>query len=70
MVFYEKIYLEAYIDNQYICLKNNTARIIFLLGRADLYIHLNFSSLLRDAPGIYRSPPMHMVKIHFLLERL
>ena len=32
----EKIYLEAYINNQYICLKNNTVQLQFVLGRADL----------------------------------
>ena len=29
MVVYEKIYLEAYTNNQYICLKNNTAELYF-----------------------------------------
>ena len=29
--YYEKIYLESYIDNQYICLKNNTVDIRVIL---------------------------------------
>ena len=47
MVVYEKIYLKAYINNQNIWLKNNTAQIYFILGRASF--HWNFSSLLRNA---------------------
>ena len=38
---YDKIYLEAHTNNQYICLKNNTAQLYFILGRAELYF--NFS---------------------------
>ena len=41
MVVYEKIYFEAYISNQ-----NNSTKII--LQGAEL--HLNFSSLISDAP--------------------
>ena len=33
MVVYEKIYLEAYINTQqYICLKNITSQLYFILG--------------------------------------
>ena len=67
-VCYEKIYLEVYINNQYICVKNNTAHLYFILGRAEL--HWNFSSLLRDATNIHRFPTVHVVKNHLLLENL
>ena len=40
---WEKIYLEAYINNPCIPLKNNTAELYFVLGKAELYV--NFSSL-------------------------
>ena len=62
--------MEADINNQYIQLKHNTAQ-LYILGRQDL--HLNFSSLLRKAPDIYRFPTVYMVKTHFfmlLLENL
>ena len=68
MVVYEKIYFEAYRNNQYIWHKNNIAQLYFILGRAEL--RWNFSSWLRDAPDIYRFPVEHMFKIHFLLENL
>ena len=51
-MIYDKIYLKACINNQYICLKNNTAQLYFILGRAELCF--NFSHLLRDAPIIHR----------------
>ena len=47
MVVSQKLYLEAYVNNQYICLKNNSAQLYFILGKAELC--LNFSSLLCDA---------------------
>ena len=45
MSIYQKIdlYLEAYINNQYIELKNNTAQLYIILGRAKL--HGSFSSI-------------------------
>ena len=43
MVVYEEIYLEGYINNQCIWLKNNITQLYFILGRAEL--HWNFSSL-------------------------
>ena len=68
MMVYEKIYCEAYRNDQYIWHKNNIAQLYFILGRAEL--HWNFSSWLRDVPDIYRFPVDHMFKIHFLLENL
>ena len=51
-------------------LRNNTAQLYFILGRADL--HWKVSSCLRDATDIYsyRFPTVHMVKTHFLFENL
>ena len=68
MVVYEKIYFEAYRNDQYIWHKNNIAQLYFILGRAEL--RWNFSSWLRDVPDIHRFPVEHMFKIHFLLENL
>ena len=68
MVIYKKIYLEVQIHNQYICLKNNTAQLYFVLGRAELY--WKFSRLLGRDTDIHRFPTMYMVKTHFLLEYL
>ena len=68
MVVYEKIYFEAYTNDQYIWHKNNIAQLYFILERSKL--RWNFSSWLRDAPDIYRFPVEHMFKIHFLLENL
>ena len=68
MVVYEKIYFEAYTNDQYIWHKNNIAQLYFILGRAEL--RWNFSSWLKDASDIYRLPILHMVKTHFLLENL
>ena len=69
MAVYEKIYLEAYINNQYIWPKN-TVQLYFILGRVDL--HYNFASLLSDTPDIHRFATVHMVKSinHLLLENL
>ena len=36
ILVYEKIDLEA--NKEYICLKNNTAQLYFILGRADLHL--------------------------------
>ena len=66
--FYEKIYFETWINNQYNWLQNNIAQLYFILWRAKLC--WNFSSCLRDATDIYRFPIVHMVKTHFLLENL
>ena len=68
MVAYEKIYFEAYTNDQYISHKNNIAQLYFILGRAEL--HWNFSSWLRDASDIHRFPALHMVNTHFMLENL
>ena len=68
MVVYEKIYFEAYTNDQYIAHKNNNAQLYFILGKAEL--RWNFSSWLRDASDIYRFPTLHMVKTHFLLKNL
>ena len=68
MVVYEKIYFEAFTNDQYIWHKNNIAQLFFVLGRAEL--RWNFSSWLRDASDIHRFPTLHMVKAHFLLENL
>ena len=37
MGVYEKIDSEAYIDKEYICLKNNIELLYFILGRANLH---------------------------------
>ena len=68
MVVYEKIYFEAYTNDQNIWHKNNIAQLYFILGRAELC--WNFCSWLRDASDIHRFPTLHMVKTHFLLENL
>ena len=68
MVVYERIYFEAYRNDQYIWHKNNIAQLYFILGRVELC--WNFSSWLKDAPDIYRFPVVHMFNIHFLLENL
>ena len=68
MVFYDEIDLEAHINNQYICLKNNTAQLYFILREANQC--WKFSYLLRDAPGFHRFLSVHMVKTHSLLENL
>ena len=65
MVF-EKVYLEA--TKKYICLKNNTAHLYFILRRAVL--HWNLSNLLRDASDIHRFPILLMLETHFLLENV
>ena len=52
MVVYEKIYLETYINNQYIWYKNNTAQLYFTLGIAQL--HWNFFSVPKDGSDIDR----------------
>ena len=36
MVVYEKVYFEAYTNDQYIWHKNNIAQLYFILGRAEL----------------------------------
>ena len=51
MMSYERIYLEVYINNQYIWLKNNTTQLYFILGRADLY--WDFSSIPKDGSDIH-----------------
>ena len=68
VVIYEKIYSEAYINNQYIWLKNSTAELYFIFGRASL--GWNFSSLLRDATNIHRLPTVYVITTHFMLENL
>ena len=68
MTIYKEIYLEAYINKEYICLKNNTAHLYFILRTA--HKQGTFFSLLRDVPDIHKFPTMHMVKIHFLLDNL
>ena len=52
MVVYEKIYFEAYINNQYIWHKNNVAQLYFILGRAEQY--RNFFSIPMDGSDIDR----------------
>ena len=68
MVVYEKIYFEAYTNDQYIWHKNNIAQLYFILGGAELC--WNFSSWLRDASDIHRFPTLHMINTNFLLENL
>ena len=68
MVVYEKIYFEAYTNDQYIWHKNNIAQLYFILGRAKPC--WNFSSWLKDASDIHRFPELHIVKTHFLLQNL
>ena len=68
MLVYEKIYFEAYTNDQYIWNKNNIAQLYFILGRAEL--RWNISSWLRDASDIHRFPTLHMIKTHFQLENL
>ena len=60
--------IEVQINMEYICLKNNTAQLYFVLGRVDL--DFIFFSLLRDAPDIHKFPTMYMANTHFLLENL
>ena len=43
MMCYAKIHLEAYINTQYICLKNNIAQFYSILGRVEL--RLKFSNM-------------------------
>ena len=50
---------------EYICLKNHTAQIYLILGRANL--RWNFSSLLRDNPNINMFPTMYMAKTGLLI---
>ena len=57
MVVYEKIYFEAYTNDQYIWHKNNIAQLYFISGRAEL--HWKFSSWLRDASDIQISNTAH-----------
>ena len=52
MGIYEKIYLETYINNQYIWLKKNTAQLYLILERADLY--WIFFQYTKDGSDIYR----------------
>ena len=52
MVVYDKIYFEALINKEYICLKNNTAKLYVIVGRANL--HRNFSSIPKDGSDIHR----------------
>ena len=47
------------INKENICLKNNTAQLNFILERASL--HLNFSSLLRDASDNNIFLTVHMI---------
>ena len=68
MVVYEKKYIEAYTNHQYIWHKNNIAQLYFILGRVEL--HWNFASWFRDAPDIDRLPVVHMVETLFLLKNL
>ena len=51
MMSYERIYLEVYINNQYIWLKNNTTQLYFLLGRVDL--HWDLSCIPNDGSDIH-----------------
>ena len=37
MVVYEKIYFDAYTNDQYILHKNNTAQLYLILGRSELH---------------------------------
>ena len=60
MEVYEKIYFEAYTNDQYILHENNIVQLYFILWTLEL--HWSFSSSLRDAPDIYRFPVVHMVK--------
>ena len=61
---YEIIGLEAQINNQHICLKNNSAQ--FNTGG----LRWNFSCVLRDAPDVHWFPTVHVVKNLFLLKNL
>ena len=36
ILVYEKMYLKTYMNKEYICLKNNTGQLYFILGRAGL----------------------------------
>ena len=53
MVSYQKIYLEAFM-NQYIWPKNNSVKLYLILGWAEL--HLNFSHIPKDGSDIHRFP--------------
>ena len=53
MVISEKIYLKAYIHNQYICLKNNIVQLYF----RETKLHLNFSSIPEDGSDIFTDFP-------------
>ena len=52
MVFYQKMYLEANINDQYIWHKNSIAQLYFMLRTAKL--RWNCSSILKDAFDIHR----------------
>ena len=52
MVVYEKIYFEAYTNDQYMWHKNNIAQLYLILGTTEL--HWNFSSILKDVTDIHR----------------
>ena len=65
-VYEKKKYFEAQINNQYICFKNNTKPLFFVLARSELG-WIFFSTPVSD---IYRFPELHMAEIYFLLESL
>ena len=58
--------LEVHVNYQYICLKNDTTQLYFILGTVDL--HFNFSRVFRVVSDIHRFPTVHMVKTNFLLK--
>ena len=60
MVVYEK-YLGAYMNNQHICLKNNTVQLYSIKGRVKL--RWIFFGLLWDASDSYKFPSVHMVRV-------
>ena len=54
MVICEKIYLEAYINNQYISFKSDTAQLYFILGRANfqfIFGYFWYSQISNSAHG-------------------
>ena len=68
MVVNEKIYLEAYINKEYISLKNNTAQLYLISRTANL--HWNFSSISKDGPDIHRFFNMKCVLTTYTLGNL
>ena len=58
MEVYEKIFGSIKYSDIYICLKNNTTQLYFILGTAELY--RNSFKVSQDGSDIYRFPTVDM----------